>query len=77
MEVRGQHHNPATSSPRKYPGTPLNGWLGGPLEAVWAFLVKIKYFACAIIQSPDRPSRNLITVPPRFCAIETTKQQRI
>jgi len=42
MEVSGQHHTPANLSPRKYPGTPLNGWLGGPPEAVWVVLGKIK-----------------------------------
>lgn len=74
MEANGQHHTPATLSPRKYPGTPLNGWLCWPPEAVWAVLQKIKYFARAIIRSLDRPARNLITVPTPFVTTETKKK---
>jgi len=55
MEANGQHHTPATLSPRKYPGTPLNGWLCWPPEAVWAVLQKNKIF-CLSHHSKPRPS---------------------
>jgi hypothetical protein len=73
MEVSGQHHTPTNLSRRKYPGTPLNGWLCEPLKAVWAVLEKIKCFSCAIIQSPDRPARKLITVTPSLCCNRNNK----